>query len=223
MTDLYRVAIHSKNKRGVVYIMAKKKTGPKPLNLPREPNGRISRAVDVEAMREAENKRPVVEARARMHGITMKAARDQKAGYPIGLLNLAWSHMAGADNSNAIDNHQHDALVGLWMLYVRYLRAIDNPHSLGSPGFEMVSSGLRIISDIDDADEAERNAKTRSRYNDVRTEVQSCPDIGLVGWSRVIDIACKQQPVLHNRDIAFLRLAANIINRLWSGKRKLAA
>jgi hypothetical protein len=220
--SFYQIKVYSDKWRGAKIIMARKKSGPsKKDGVVRSASGRISRAIDAVKAREDLEIDRAVKNRMKLWGLNEKQARSQMAGYPIGVLCLNWSTSPNANNSNAIDVRQHDALVGLWELHARYLKAIDSPSTIASPGFEMVSRGMPIIADIDDENEITRTNKIRARYADVRRVVSDC--IGLVGWSRVIEIACRQNPVIHNADVAFLRMAANEINRLWNDRNRLAA
>lgn len=85
-------------------------------NVPREPNGRISRSgidhgpADVVAL----------EARRRIWGLTEKEAKDQKAGTVIGRLNLL-------GREDGLSNSQYDAAIQYIELRAAYLRAISAP------------------------------------------------------------------------------------------------
>ena len=100
--------------------MAKGKAGRKRLNgVKRTASGRRSRAGDAYQ----ENIEPIL-TRMRMHGLSEKDARDQKASSFIGRLQL----------TKVINQAQYDAAIAFFQIHDNYKRAISAPDGMKSSG-----------------------------------------------------------------------------------------
>lgn len=130
--------------------MATKKRGRKRIeNVPREPNGRISRSLREPADRVA------LEARARHLGLVVNndtkytelsdMVRDQKLSTFIGYL----AHLGKRRKADGISADQYDAAVEYLALYHRFQRAVKSPGALYDP----------ILVTPDDTDGSEAYAK----------------------------------------------------------------
>jgi len=120
-------------------------------NVPREPNGRISRRIS-----ETPDK-VGLEARMRKFGIPADKARDQKAGSYIGYLNLL-----GA--KDGLSDAQYEGAQSYLRLRSAHLRAI------GAPGAIYDGEALAPASDPDAY--AKWCQRTEEAYSEVRQAIQ---------------------------------------------------
>jgi hypothetical protein len=143
--------------------LSKRRGRPRKVNVIREPNGRISRAEDPPS-------KLALEMRARMFGLRLDEAKDQKAGEWIGRLHMAYEVWRKRDLANdknqppqSISTGQYYALLNYQSLHNDHLKAICAPGAY----YEGTGTGT-----ADEDATAKWSRNVNSRYESARKAIQ---------------------------------------------------
>lgn len=154
---------------------------PKKKGVPRTPSGRISRAKEQPA-------RVALEARARMHSISIDKAQDQRAATFLGRLHMtyvAWERRdKGKDKpqpAHSISTRQYFALLQYQDLHNDYLKAIGAPGAyyepyLGNSGDEDANArwAHAVKKSYEAAREAIQSAQNYQRQHNLWAALDYC-------------------------------------------------
>lgn len=185
--------------KAYAYSKGAKRRGRKKIeNMPREPNGRISRSgvhhepADIVA----------IEARMRHTGLSKDKATDQKAATFIGCLNLM-------GRQDGLSDDQYDALVSFLDLRVDYLKAIKAPDSTRQSG--SMGNGSDEITD----EYIRWCSRARERYTECQRAIQEAQNENRTEnlWA-ALDY-CAIRGARHDYMVPALRIAANALHRFF--------
>lgn len=176
-----------------------KKGRPRMDNVPREPNGKVSRSgIDHEPANVV-----AITARARHTGLPVEKAKDQKAASFIGYLNLIGSR-------DGLSDDQYEAATKYLTLRAAYLKAIKAPDRTldnGIPG----SAGDEISDGY-----VEWCKRTRDRYGECRRAIQESQNETRENLWSALDY-CIIRDERHSHMIGGLRLVCNALARFFRG------
>ena len=199
-----------RNRRKAPDIMGRKRK-----NGPREPNGKPSRAMNPTKYKEPEaaNETPL-QLRAKVFGLTMQEARDQKAGSFIGRLQML--HRRDATDPSGLSQEQYDA-------GIRYLELRNQFQKQIGSGEAIYERTEGLTSVMSEADRESQWHKIKARWGDVRQCIQDAQNQQRGNLWAALDY-CVVRNEAHGQMIGDLRLALNALAKFFErGKARTAA